>query len=143
MTEQDWIIENDLDYQERRQYERYSTDFYLCVYEKDKTSPLGQVVDISLGGLQLVSSEPIPTNTLFKLWMDVSMESGSRKQIVFTAKSVWGIGFTAKSVLGREDDDNDDSYNTGFQFLNLTPEVLQSMQSIIDELGRNQSSAQA
>lgn len=125
MAEQDWIIENDLDDQERRQYERYSTDFYLCVYEKDKTSPLGQVVDISLGGLQLVSSEPIPTNKHFDLWMDVSMESGRREQVVFTAKSVWG----------REDDDNDDSYNTGFQFLNLTPEALQSMQSIIDELG--------
>jgi c-di-GMP-binding flagellar brake protein YcgR len=125
MAEQDWIIENDLDDQERRQYERYSTDFYLCVYEKDKTSPLGQVVDISLGGLQLVSSEPIPTNKHFDLWMDVSMESGRREQVVFTAKSVWG----------REDDDNDDSYNTGFQFLNLTPEALRSMQSIIDELG--------
>jgi hypothetical protein len=57
--------------------------------------------------------------------MDVSMESGRREQVVFTAKSVWG----------REDEDNDDSYNTGFQFLNLTPEALQSMQSIIDELG--------
>jgi hypothetical protein len=70
-------------------------------------------------------SEPIPTNKHFDLWMDVSMESGRREQVVFTAKSVWG----------REDDDNDDSYNTGFQFLNLTPEALQSMQSIIDELG--------
>lgn len=124
MAEQDWIIDNDWDDQDRRQYERYSTEFYLSVYEKEKSLPLGQVVDISLGGLQLVSSEPIPVNKHLHLWMDVSMESGRHEKIVFEAVSIWS----------GEDDDDDDSYNTGFQFINLSTEALASLQGVIDDL---------
>ena len=126
MAEQDWIIDNDWDDQDRRQYERYSTEFYLSVYEKEKSLPLGQVVDISLGGLQLVSSEPIPVNQQMHLWMDVSMESGRHEEIVFEAVTVWSGQ--------NEDDDDDDSYNTGLQFINLSAEALVSLQGVIDDL---------
>ena len=124
MTQQDWIIDSDWSEQERRQYERYSTEFYLCVYEQNGTSPLGQVIDISLGGLQLVSSEPIELKQHFNLVMDVSLESGLHEQTRFEAESVWS-----------SEDDNDDLYNTGFQFLNLSSEALQALQRITDELG--------
>ncbi|NJM13282.1 MAG: PilZ domain-containing protein [Synechococcaceae cyanobacterium SM1_2_3] len=124
MTQQDWIIDSDWSEQERRQYERYSTEFYLCVYEQNRTSPLGQVIDISLGGLQLVSSEPIELKQHFNLVMDVSLESGLHEQTQFEAETVWS-----------SEDDNDDLYNTGFQFLNLSSEALQALQRITNELG--------
>lgn len=124
MTQQDWIIDSDWSEQERRQYERYSTEFYLCVYEQNKTAPLGQVIDISLGGLQLISSEPIELKQHFNLVMDVSLESGLHEQAQFEAETVWS-----------SEDDNDDLYNTGFQFLNLSSEALQALQRITNELG--------
>lgn len=124
MTQQDWIIDSDWSEQDRRQYERYSTEFYLCVYKQNQTSLLGQVIDISLGGLQLVSSEPIELKQHFNLLMEVSLESGLHEQALFEAESVWS-----------SEDDNDDLYNTGFQFKNLSFETLQALQRITDELG--------
>lgn len=123
MTQQDWIIDSDWSEQDRRQYERYSTDFYLCVYQQNQTSPLGQVIDISLGGLQLISNDPIVIDQRFNLLMEVSLESGTHEKMWFEAESVWS-----------REDDNSDSYNTGFQFLNLAPESLQALQRIADEL---------
>jgi c-di-GMP-binding flagellar brake protein YcgR len=118
------MIDNDWSEAERRQYERYSVDFYMCIYDQNTNVQLGQVVDISLGGMRLLSTQPfLIRGKRFRLRMEVSLESGKRENILLEARSVWG-----------REDDNPDYYSTGFQFHDLSSETSQRIQEILDEL---------
>lgn len=118
------MIENDWSENERREYERYSVMFYLEVHDRESESPLGQILDISMGGLRLLSEKPIPVNARFHLVLDISLESGKKGKLPVEATSVWN-----------QEDDNPGFYITGFQFSNLSPQATQFIQAIIDELG--------
>lgn len=117
------LIENDWDEEERRAYERYSVEFYLCVYNRDTDALLGHVVDISLGGMQLLSETPIAGGELFRFRMDVSLESGRKEVVEFEARSIW-----------QAEDLNPGFYNAGFQFQALSPAAMQSIQEIVEEI---------
>ncbi|HHW78803.1 MAG TPA: PilZ domain-containing protein [Xanthomonadaceae bacterium] len=117
------LIENDWDEEERRAYERYSVEFYLCVYNRDTDALLGHVVDISLGGMQLLSETPIAGGELFRFRMDVSLESGRKEVVEFEARNIW-----------QAEDPNPGFYNAGFQFQALSPAAMQSIQEIVEEI---------
>ncbi|HCK81156.1 MAG TPA: hypothetical protein DIC59_06785 [Candidatus Competibacteraceae bacterium] len=117
------LIENDWDAEERRAYERYSVEFYLCVYNRDTDTLVGHIVDISLGGIQLLSETPIANGEQFRFRMDVSLESGRKETIDVEAQSVW-----------HDEDVNPGLFNTGFEFLTLSPVALKTIKAIIKEI---------
>lgn len=117
------MIESDWSESERREYERYSVMFYLAVYDQENDSSLGQILDISMGGLRLLSEKPIPVKARFHIVIDVSLESGKKGKIPVEAKSVWS-----------QDDDNPGFYVTGFQFFGLSSQAKQFIRAVIDEL---------
>lgn len=117
------VIEDDRDTEEKRAYERYSVEFYLSVYDRETDALVGHVVDISLGGLQLLSEAPIPAGEDFRFRMEVSLESGRQETVEFEAWPVW-----------QSEDLNPGFYNAGFQFTDLSPGAAQSVQAIIDEI---------
>jgi c-di-GMP-binding flagellar brake protein YcgR len=119
----DDLIENDWNEEERRAYERYSVEFYLCVYNRDTGALMGDVVDISLGGMQLLSETPIASGELFRFRMDASLESGKKEVFEFEGRSVW-----------QTEDLNPGFYNAGFEFLALSPAAMQSIQAVIEEI---------
>jgi c-di-GMP-binding flagellar brake protein YcgR len=118
------MIENDWNDEERRKYERYSLTFYLSVYDTETDALLGQVIDISPGGMKLLSEEPIPVDKQFRLLLDVSLESGKKGKVFIEAQSIWSY-----------EDDNPGFSATGFQFSNLSQEIDQFIQNIAEELG--------
>jgi|WetSurMetagenome_2_1015567.scaffolds.fasta_scaffold1005749_1 c-di-GMP-binding flagellar brake protein YcgR len=117
------MINNDWNDDERREYERYSVMFYLAVHERGNDAILGQIVDISLGGIRLLSEQPIPVGARLPLVMDVSLESGLTGKLPVEAACVWS-----------EEDDNPGFYLAGFQFIDLTEHGTDFVQAIIDEL---------
>ncbi|MGB2681985.1 MAG: PilZ domain-containing protein [Candidatus Competibacter sp.] len=117
------LIDNDWDVEERRAYERYSVEFYLCVYNQDDGSLVGHVVDISLGGLQLLSENPVASGEEFRFRMELSLESGRKESINFQARNVW-----------QDEDVNLGSFNVGFEFIHLTPAAQQSLEAAIQEM---------
>lgn len=119
----DDLIENDWDAEERRAYERYSVEFYICAYNRDTNALVGHVVDISLGGMQLLSEMPIASGKRFRFMMEASLESGRKESIEFEAQSVW-----------QAEDLNPGFYNVGFEFLDLPPSAAQSVQAIVNEI---------
>ena len=123
MTEEKLIIENTLSDAERREYERYSTNFYLCVYDPLTDDLLGHVIDISIGGIKLLHKELIPVGQSMPIRMEAALENGLRETIELTATAMW-----------TGTDENADSYNTGFKFLALSLPAQQSLQNIIAEL---------
>ena len=46
MEEEGWIIDNSLSDEERRAYERYSANFYLCIHEQQSGELLGHKIEI-------------------------------------------------------------------------------------------------
>ncbi|MGB5065525.1 MAG: PilZ domain-containing protein [Candidatus Competibacter sp.] len=124
-TRQDWAIENDWSEEDRRQYERYSADFYLCVYKQHEEHLLGHVIDISLGGLKLLlGSEALRVGETMPLRMDTVLESGPRESVEFYARTVWS-----------GQDENFEGYTAGLEFLDLSPQALKVMQDVINALG--------
>jgi c-di-GMP-binding flagellar brake protein YcgR len=121
--EPDVLIAHDWSESERRQYERHSVEFFLRVQDRNQGVVLGDVVDISLGGMKLLSAAPIPIDQHFDLSMSISLESGRRETISFEARSVWC-----------QKDEGTHLYNLGFQFLNLSAEALRGVQAILGEL---------
>jgi c-di-GMP-binding flagellar brake protein YcgR len=117
------VIENDWSADERRAYERYSVDFFWRVYDQDTEALAGDVVDICLGGFQLLSEAAIPSRKKFRFRMDISLESRRREQIDVEARSVW-----------QSQDINPGMFSAGFEFLNMPSETTQRIQSIIDEI---------
>ncbi len=118
------MIENDWNEENRREHTRYDLeDYYLRVYTREADDLLGQVVDISLGGMRLLSDFPLPTKKLFSVWMDISLESGKKEKVALEARSVWS-----------REDDNPGFYLTGFQYVNPSPQALRTIQAVIDEL---------
>ncbi|HCB13989.1 MAG TPA: hypothetical protein DEP36_10540 [Gammaproteobacteria bacterium] len=123
-TEQNWAIEDDWSEENRRQYERYSTNFYLYVYEQHEGRFLGHVVDISMGGLRLLGSDLLCAGEMMLLRMDISLESGRHESCEFQARAVWS---------GQDEDS--ELYIAGFEFLNLSEQGEEILQNIIAELG--------
>jgi c-di-GMP-binding flagellar brake protein YcgR len=116
-------IDNDWSEAERREYERYGADFHLAVLEPNNDAPLGQLVDISMGGMRLLSERPIATGAQLELILDIALESGRAEKVALQAESVWG-----------KEDDNPGFYQTGFRFLNLSRAATEAVEAIIQEL---------
>ena len=115
-------VENGLSNKERRRHERYSVAFDLDVYLVNEDRLLGQVTDISLGGMALRCNETVPAGS-YSLRMLVSLESVGREAISFEARCV------------RSTRDNAGVHNNAaFEFQNLSTEALQSIDIIVSEL---------
>lgn len=116
-------IDNDWSDADRREYERYSAAFHLAVFEARSGSPMGQLVDISKGGMRLLSEKPVPAGGRFELVLDLALESGLTAKVLIEAESVWG-----------KEDDNPGFYQTGFKFLSLSQQATEAIDAIIAEL---------
>jgi hypothetical protein len=107
---------------EKRNFRRWQLIFYLRVFDRDTGSLLGHIIDISEGGLMLISDQPIPADHLFRLWVDVPRETGPRQRIELEACSLWS-----------KNDINSDFYDTGFRITQLTPYALRKLRLLIED----------
>ncbi|MFN0300323.1 MAG: PilZ domain-containing protein [Burkholderiales bacterium] len=117
------VISSDLGPDERRAYDRYLVDFFIRVVDERDGAHLGDVVDISLGGMKLMSKAHLPIGGTYTLRMDLAMENGFKRQVSFAATSAWAT---------RSEDGN--HLYCGLQYLQPTAEFLQVVHRIIAEL---------
>ena len=110
---------------ERRLLKRRHLLYYLSVEDTDTGVLLGHLVNVTAGGIMLMSLEPIPTGRVFQLRMTIPAGAeGARQTLVFQAKSVR----SGKDV-------NPDFFDTGFHMVSLTPTQLGLMETLIDDYG--------
>jgi hypothetical protein len=117
------LIANDWDEEERRNHERYAVDNYLRVLDKDTSTLLGHVVDISTAGMKLLSDSPINNRREYRMVLDISMDGGPRQKVALTGRSTWS-----------DEDINPGLYTTGFCFLSLSPEAKAQIEELISIL---------
>ncbi|MFM9888145.1 MAG: PilZ domain-containing protein [Burkholderiales bacterium] len=117
------VISSDLRPDERRAYERYLVDFFIRIIDERDGTILGDVVDISLGGMKLMSEAHLPSGGTYTVRLDLAMESGFKRQVSFAATSAWA----------KPSEDGKHFY-IGLQYLRPTAEFLQVVHHIIAEL---------
>ncbi len=110
---------------ERRQLKRRHLIYYLQVEDIDTGRLLGHLVDVSPGGVMLMSEDAIQVDTVFHLRMKIpGGASGTLQTIEFQAKSVR----SGKDI-------NPDFYDTGFHMVSLSPAQLGQLETLIDDYG--------
>ena len=94
------------------------------VLDGNAEQPLGHLADITAGGLKLVSTDLIETDTVYHLRMVLPEEAGGSRQLALDARSVW---CSENSKVGY--------YYVGFQSINVAPECEATIERLIARLG--------
>jgi hypothetical protein len=109
---------------ERRAILRRHLIYYLRVWDTATDQLLGHIVDINTDGLMLISEQPIDTGKPFDLeirWQDME---GAPETIRFSALSRWS-----------NNDVNSAFYDTGFQLVDPSEEILEPIRQMIRQYG--------
>lgn len=106
---------------EHRQQRRLEITDELIVTDAKSGSALGQLANLSTGGLMLASQEPITTNTRYHLNVPLSAEGVSDASILVTVESLWC-----------EDINGSGTYWTGFHIENISLEHQAILDKIVD-----------
>ena len=104
---------------ERRLKKRHSY-FYSRVYDENTHQQTGRLVDISTGGIRLVSENPIKTNSIFQLKMVLPKEIEGKRTITFDAVSSWCNRAA-----------NSDLYDSGFKLVDISPQNVDIIKHLI------------
>lgn len=98
---------------EQRKLKRRQLVYYLKVNDRLSRELVGRLVDITTEGMMLINSDPIETNRVYQLVLDLPSEMNESRPVNIDAKSLW----SRKDV-------NPDFYVTGFRFLTVSPEDI-------------------
>lgn len=110
--------------EERRKLKRKYLAFFTRVFDESTGELLGHLADITAEGMMVISTRPIPTDQIFQLSMDLPEYLFGRDHIDFQARSIWC-----------QPDIDPTFFSTGFQFKNISPSDVQTIEQIVKEYG--------
>lgn len=113
----DWPVED------RRAHERYTDHSYLRAFNLADGMLLGEVHDISLGGLQMKLDRTMPRRGTYAVRIDVRMEGDNRSPIHVTARNVWTHPVDLEKAT-----------YAGFVFIDLSEQARTQLEAIFAEL---------
>ena len=85
---------------------------------------LGHVVDMTPQGLMLISETPLPSDTAFRLEIELPEGFANKRSVTFDARSLWC-----------EVDIDPHFHNTGFQLFDITPDDVAIIEAIVAAFG--------
>jgi hypothetical protein len=109
---------------DRRKVNRRYLAFYSRVFDVKSHHLVGHVVDITPQGLMLISETPLPTDTVFRLEIELPEDFADKRAITFDARSRWC-----------EPDIDPHFHNTGFELFDLAPEDAVIIENIVTTFG--------
>jgi c-di-GMP-binding flagellar brake protein YcgR len=115
--------------QDMRSYPRWRLDRFLAVYDEDKSTFLGRVLDLSVSGMCVLSSETLPIGNHVKFAIELLEDSGVRT-FYLGCRSLW-----------LKPDGNDGLYRMGLEFSDVSPAVIEEIERIICEQNLARSAA--
>ncbi len=108
---------------------RWRIDRFLAVYDQDKSTFIGRVLDLSVSGMCVLSSETLPIGKHIRLAIELMLENGGVKTFHLRCRSLWY----------RPDDDS--LYRMGLEFSGVSSVVIQEIERIIREQDLTRSGA--
>ncbi len=109
---------------ERRKFQRRYLMYYSRIFDKKTGMVTGYIVDITPGGIMMISEEMIEMQKEYSFRMDLPEDISSKTYMDFEARSVW---------CRRDVDPH--FYDIGFELTSITPEDITLINNMIDEYG--------
>jgi hypothetical protein len=109
---------------ERRAHVRKKIYEQLMVYDRLINQSVGRVVNMSVSGIMLVSEDPVELPCIFSCRAKLPRKINGNDKLVFDAQAKW-CRFNSLTGL----------YETGYRFLNLTPENEKLIFDILQDRG--------
>jgi len=109
---------------ERRSEKRRFLLYYTRVFDTHSHVQVGNLVDISSLGAMLITPSPIPIEVDFNLKLELSEEVADKPFMEIPAQSLWCHA-----------DLDPNLYNSGFKFLDVSPENAAIIRQIVNRYG--------
>lgn len=115
-------LECEWDVAERRGHARYLARARAHVVDVSKQALLGQVLDISAGGLRLLTPQPVPPARRYHLALYLQVGARYRSIVEVIARCAW---HRARPL---------EQFEAGFEFVELQPDAHAQLAAFIDAL---------
>ena len=110
---------------DKRKINRREFTYYMQVTNDLTKDVLGYLSDISTGGFKLDSQQPINPGQDFRVRIELTPEIADKNVMVFIARSKWC----------HRDHIDPNSYNVGFEIINMDPGDMEIFQRMFDRNG--------
>ncbi|NWG07014.1 MAG: PilZ domain-containing protein [Chloroflexi bacterium] len=115
---------------DKRKIDRREFTYYMQVTDDATKQLIGYLTDISTGGFKLDSPKEIVPGQDFRMHIDLTPEVADKNSMVFIARSKWC----------RRDHIDPNTYNVGFEIMNMSPSDMVIFQRMFDKYGSQKSS---
>ncbi len=110
---------------EKRKINRRDFTYYMQVLDDSTKQIMGYLSDISTGGFKLDCQREVPIEQDFRLSIQLTADIASKTSIEFIARSKWC----------RHDYIDPNTFNVGFEIINMAPSDMEIFQRIFDKYG--------
>lgn len=105
---------------EQRRFKRAHLFYYIRVYDRDTRQLFGHAVDLSEGGMMIMSDEPIKTNSRLNLALEDTLDMDGDTMIDFHAECRWCSNDFTHAL-----------YDAGVRFLNPSSKIKELVHAYI------------
>lgn len=109
---------------DRRAAERHNLIMYLRVHDRNTDELVGHIVDVSTGGMMLVSDAPFVPQETHQLRVILPYTEQTDRTLDLDAECRW---------CGP--DANEDYFDAGFRFLNPNAELREVISGVVEDVG--------
>ena len=110
---------------DKRKVTRRDFTYYMQVMDAMSKQLIGYLADISTGGFKLDSAKQIPIGQDFRMQIELTPDVADKNSMVFVARSKWC----------RPDHVDPNTYNVGFEIINMAPSDMVIFQRMFDKYG--------
>lgn len=110
---------------ERRKLNRRNFSYYMRVTDEATKQLVGYLVDISTGGFKLDCQTAVPIEREYRLHIELTSDIADKNSMVFVARSRWC----------RPDHIDPNTFNVGFQIVNMAPGDSVIFQRMFEKYG--------
>ena len=110
---------------DKRKINRRDFTYYMQVKDDATKQIVGYLSDISTGGFRLECPKQIASGRDFRLHIELTADIADKTSMVFIARSKWC----------RPDHVDPNTYNVGFEIVNMSPGDMLIFQRMFDKYG--------
>jgi len=110
---------------DKRKIDRRDFSYYMPVRDVDTKQVIGYLSDISSGGFKLDCPKQIPPGQDFHMHLDLTADVADKNAMVFIARSKWA----------KPDYVDPNTFNVGFEIVNIAPGDMLIFQRMFEKYG--------
>ena len=114
---------------DKRKIARRDFTYYMPVNDDVSRKLIGYITDISTGGFRLDSPKEIPPGQDFRMQIQLTADIADKNSMSFVARSKWC----------HHDHVDPNTYNVGFEIVNMSPSDMAIFQRMFDKYGSQNS----